>query len=60
MSNDLRKYAISAGFPAWMLERYVEKILQAGVSLAILETIGQGRFVMDRHVAMFYRFGGLS
>ena len=58
INNDLREGAVCSGFPAWMWERYLEKLLRAGVSFAVLEEQGPGRFVTERRVDIIYHFGG--
>ncbi len=59
VNRDLRKGVLSSGFPAWMLERFMERILYAGKSVAVIEEYGPGRFVVDRYVDTYTRFGGL-
>ncbi|TVR02306.1 MAG: hypothetical protein EA399_00490 [Desulfovibrionales bacterium] len=58
INSDLREGAVCAGFPAWMQKRYLEKLLSAGVSVAVLEEQGPGRFVTERRVDTIYHLGG--
>ena len=52
-----RGMACVVGFPAWMCDHYVEKIIGVGASLALIEEKGPGRFVAERYVHEIFRFG---
>lgn len=58
INSDQYAGAVCAGFPAWMQKRYLEKLLSAGVSVAVLEEQGPGRFITERRVDTIYHFGG--
>ncbi len=53
-----RGLTCSAGFPARMLDHYVQQILKSGKDLAILEENGPGKFITQRQIHILYKFGG--
>jgi DNA mismatch repair ATPase MutS len=49
-----------AGFPEWMRDRYVDRILAAGKDLAVMEENGPGEFVAERYVSRIFLREGES
>ncbi len=59
--NTRRRGLIHAGFPFWMRDQYLEKMLNAGLHVAVIEETGPGRFVAERCVYTLFKFqdGGM-
>ncbi len=53
-----RGFRWTAGFPARFRRHYVQKAIEAGADVAVIEEAGAGRFVKERRVGEVYRFGG--
>lgn len=58
--KDFRGMQYAAGFPVWLEEQFVDKVLSLGRDLAIVDEGMAGKFVKERYVREIYRVSPLT
>ena len=56
LAKEIKTFQSFKSFPVQMRERYLEKLLWAGMSVAVPEEQGPDRFVTERRVDIIYLF----